>query len=80
MSDKSTSKYFSALDFITFANNLESNDLGCNALNDSSKDTLSATHTVPADILTAAKFSYVFRMNLSNNKPKVITIKTSLIL
>lgn len=80
MSDKSTSKYFSALDLITLANNLESNALGCRALNDSSKDTLSATHTVPADILTAAKSSYVFKMNLSSNKPNVITMKTSLIL
>lgn len=78
MSDKSMSKYFSALDLIVFANIFESIALGCNALNDSNKDILSATHTVPAVILTTVKLSYVFNINLSINKPNTIIMRESL--
>lgn len=56
-SDKSTSKYFSALDLITLLSILDSKAFGCKALKDSTNDIVSASITVDAATLAAVNVS-----------------------
>lgn len=68
----STSKYFSALDLITFDNSFDNTAFGCNALRDSNNEMVSATHIDPAAILTAANSSYVINIYLSKSNARII--------
>ena len=74
MSVISTSKYFSAFDFIIFVKSLVTNELGFNAFLDSNNDIISAKHTAHAATLANTRSAYVININLSNKVNPAIII------